>query len=144
MPEFNTPPEEIINPQSSLYDWYENTVQFIHQIRASAATSGSCPRCQGKGTIQDSIRSVSCSQCDLAASVAELHAWDPKKLSVNLNRRLDSVWKELCQLKYDIVYKNVDLHEGYDKLVALEKTLSRALETLKPHLKQPYVLMVSK
>lgn len=144
MPSLSTPPGEVVDPGHSIYPWYEATAQFIQQMRASAGETGTCPRCGGAGTLHDDVRSINCTQCDLRASVASLHAWEPKEFHKTLQRRLDSIWCDLAALKADVTYRNADGRAAYDALQSKAQIVELALETLRPLLGRRYILLASR
>lgn len=138
MPVFTATPGQVIDPRHVVYAWYEATALFIQQVRSNG---GTCPRCGGVGTLQDTVRGVSCTQCDLRASVAAVHAWDPREFQRSIARRLDGVWRDLVQLKADLTYRDADVRSTYDALQAREKVLQTALDDVKQYMSRPYILL---
>lgn len=99
----------------------------LQGARRSVATSKRCPSCNAQGTTTETPRSIKCSNCGWGIDLTAVRSADPVLLREQLLKQQADMQRIIMQIKYDTVYRELDMKQSYE---ILQKKHAQVLERL--------------
>lgn len=130
---------------SPVYVWYKNATNSLQSARLSYKTSKSCPNCNSKTSVNETPRSIECSNCNWKIDLRGITVISPAKLKETLQKDLDSAKALLYQSKYEMTYREVNMELFYNAFHSKQETIEKQLEdlkTIKPN--TPFLILTPK
>lgn len=113
-----------------IYPWYERAMDTLQAARAFFLKSRQCPNCAAKGSVTETPRSIHCSLCSWTIDLSKYVAMNPKTLKDSLQKRKAQLQGAIGQIKYDTVYRELDLKTSFDTVKEKEDEVTKRLEDL--------------